>query len=248
MPTGISISTAILGQKAGLSTPPFNNSYSMMFDGVNDYLVGSSVPLLGAGGTGNWSISFWFKAPTIAKGSNQRLFAFGAEGTTQTQMYITSAGSLQFQGPWSDGYNFWGVNNTWYHVVYRADTAGTIANVGYVVDGTNYNNKNQTVTTVFDTTGNAYLGRNAGSYGFDGFIDEFAVWDKYLSDADCIEIYNAGVPNNLTNVAASANLKHWWRMGDPGGQSEFPTIVDGAGAINMTMTNMLATNITTDTP
>lgn len=232
----------------GSSPPSFSNLYSMDFDGVNDYLKGSSVPLLGDLGTGDWSISFWMNAENIASGTNQRLFSFGAGGTLQTQMYIVSNGNLQFAGPWSDGYNFGGLSNTWYHIIYRVKTSSSNLNVGYVLNGTNTNKKNQVVTTTFDTTGNFYIGRNSSAYAFNGKIDEFSIWNKYLSNSDCIEIYNAGTPNDLSTVSSAANLQHWWRMGEPSGQASYPTIVDASGSINMTMTNMAATNIETETP
>lgn len=228
--------------------PPFSNLYSVHFDGINQSLVGSSVPLLGAAGTGNWSISFWIKVDTISVGSNQRLWSSGAGGSVQTQMYLTGAGNLQFGGPWSDGFA-WGVSSgTWYHLVYRVNTASTVLNVGYVLDGSTYNNTNRTITTVFDTTGSFFIGRNSGSWGFEGNIDEFAIWNKYLSDADCLEIYNGGSGIDLSTVSAAGNLQNWWRMGDPNGTSSYPTISGAAGSIDLTMTNQTSSDIETDVP
>jgi hypothetical protein len=235
--------------KSGGGTPPaYSNLYSIHFDGINQYLAGSGVPLLGALGTGNWSLSFWIKADTIATGSNQRIFSFGAGGTLQTQLYITSAGNLQFGGPWSDGFAWGASSATWYHVIYRVDRSTTTLNVGYVLDGSTMNKKNQTITTTFDTTGSFYLGRNAGSYGFEGNIDEFAVWDKYLSDAECLEIYNGGAGVDLDSVSAVGNLRNWWRMGDPNGTSSYPTISGAAGTIDLTMNNQTSSDIETDVP
>jgi|TARA_R110000824_G_scaffold31328_4_gene102064 hypothetical protein len=253
MATGIGVGIAgdVFQTKAGLGSGPaaFSNLYSMYFDGVSESLVGSAVPLLGAGGTGDFSISFWIYVDTVISGTNQRVFSFGAGGTLQTQMYINAAnGNLQFNGPFNDSFAWGASGSTWYHMVFRVNRASATLNVGFVQDGTIINNKSQTVTTTFDTTGDFYMGRNAGSFGFDGNLDEFAVWDKYLTDADCIEIYNSGTPNDLSTLSMAANLQHWWRMGDPTGTASYPTIVDQTGGITMTMTNMDSSNITTNVP
>jgi len=235
------------------STPytprPFSNLYSVKFNGVDQRLQNTiKAPLLGTLGTGNWSVSFWIKVDTMVTFANQRLFSFGAGGTLQTQMYITSSGNLQFGGPWSDGFAWGASAGTWYHVIYRADTAGTTQNVGYVLDGSTINNKNQTITTTFDETGATYIGRNSGSYGFEGWIDEFAVRNKYLTDAECLEIYNGGAGVDLNTVAASGNLQHWWRMGDPDGTASYATIVDAKGSLDLSMVNQVSSDITTDVP
>jgi hypothetical protein len=229
--------------------PPFSNLYSVKFNGVDQRLQNTTAsPLLGSLGTGNWSVSFWVKVDTMITFANQRLWAFGSGGTLQTQMYINSSGNLQFGGPWSDGFSWGASAGTWYHVVYRANTGSASANVGYVLDGSTINSKNQTITTTFDTTGATYIGRNSGSYGFEGFIDEFAVWNKYLTNADCLEIYNGGAGVDLNTVAASGNLQHWWRMGDPNGTASYATIVDAKGSLDLSMVNQISSDITTDVP
>ena len=229
--------------------PPFSNLYSVHFNGVDQNLENLTIsPLLGTGGTGDWSVSFWVKADTMSGVGNQRLWAFGAGGTQQTQLYINNSGNLQFAGPWSDGYS-WGISaGTWAHVIYRVNRASASLNVGYVVNGSSFNNKNQTITTTFDQTGFTYIGRNVGSWGFEGNIDEFAVWNKYLSNADCLEIYNGGSGVDLTTLTPAANLQHWWRMGDPNGTSSYPTITDAAGSIDLTMDNQSSSDIETDVP
>jgi len=96
---------------------------------------------------GNGNANLWLDnstpyTHTMVTFANQRLFSVGAGGTLQTQMYITSSGNLQFGGPWSDGFAWGASAGTWYHVIYRADTAGTTQNVGHVLDGSTINNKN----------------------------------------------------------------------------------------------------------
>ena len=49
-----------------------------------------------------------------------------------------------------------------------------------------------------------------------GAIDEVAVWNSHLTDAQVTNIYNSGAPNNLTasGAPASSSLIAWWRMGE----------------------------------
>jgi hypothetical protein len=255
MPTGIGVGIAgqVFENKVGSSTPPpsFENLYSVKFNGIDQSLrLLNTAPLLGTGGTGDFSISFWIKPVSLTSG-NQRLWAFGAGGTLQTQMFITTTGNIQFGGPWSDGFSSPDnglVAGQWAHIVYRVNRASSTLNVGYVTNGVNINNKNQSISTTFDDTGHTYFGRNVGSFGFRGHIDEFSIYNKYLSNAEVTEIYNSGTPNDLSALSTSANLQHWWRMGDPLGQPSYPTIADTVGSLDVNMVNQSDTDITTDVP
>lgn len=230
--------------------PSFSNLYSVHFNGTNQFLGTKTAnsPLFGEGGTDDFSISFWVKADTMSTGSNQRLWASGVGSTLQTQMYITTGGNLQFAGPWSDGYSWGKTSGTWNHVVYRVRRDITSQNVGYVINGTEINNKSETITTTFDSTGYFYVGRNVGSFGFEGNIDEFAVWNKYLTDAECIEVYNGGAAPALNSLNFSSFLQHWWRMGDPSGPPTYPLISDFKGSLDLIMNAQTGTNIETDVP
>ena len=53
------------------------------------------------------------------------------------------------------------------------------------------------------------IGR-AGTNYFSGHLDEFAVFDGDKTGI-VADLYNSGVP---TNLASTAGLEHWWRMGD----------------------------------
>ena len=69
-------------------------------------------------------------------------------------------------------------------------------------------------TSTSDGAGLAYstgirLGRG-GSYYFSGHLDEFAIFDGDKTGI-VADLYNSGVP---TNLASTAGLEHWWRMGD----------------------------------
>ena len=42
------------------------------------------------------------------------------------------------------------------------------------------------------------------------YIKDLAIWDKSLSDAECLEIYNSGSLIDLETVTAASNLKAWF--------------------------------------
>ena len=78
---------------------------------------------------------------------------------------------------------------------------------------------------------------------FSGSVDEVAIFNQELSSANRTAIYNGGKPADLTGMTG---LVGWWRMGDG---ATFPTIPDASSnSNNGTMTNMVAGDITTDTP
>ena len=85
-----------------------------------------------------------------------------------------------------------------------------------------------------------------GADFFNGAIDEVAIFNTEVTSAQRTEIYNYGVADD---IAQMAGLIGYWRMGDPDGQSSFPTIIDvTTNGNNGTMTNMTAADITGDVP
>ena len=161
---------------------------------------------------------------------NHRLWSFGSGGgAVQTQMQVNKNSNIQLSGPYSHvASNFTIDRNRWYNVILRVARSGSALTSGIVINGSHKDNTNKTVPTTFNQGGLAFIGRNAGSYNFEGHIDEFSIWNKNLSDAECLEIYNNGVPNNLNASTMSTNLMHWWRMGELPGPPSFPTIIDQA--------------------
>ena len=235
----------------GGNTSAFDNTFSTHFDGIDDFLLAASTPLLG-GGTGNFSISWWFKVDALT-GANQRMLSFAQSGTgSQFFLGINTSNKLALTGPYTDTNAGFGVlsADTWYNVIYRIDRAGGTNNVGWVVDGTNFDNKTETGIATFVGDGTTRFGKKGGAaQPFGGNMCDVAIWDKYLTDAECLEIYNSGSPNNLQTTSMSANLDYWWRLGENGGPCIFPfqSNVQGFSSI-LTMTNMVSTNIEKDTP
>ena len=69
---------------------------------------------------------------------------------------------------------------------------------------------------------------------WNGLIDEVAFWDKALSASEAADVYNGGVPGDLSSMS---NLTNWWRMGDINGQSGVTVADQGSEGADGTLTN-----------
>jgi len=137
------------------------------------------------------------------------------------------------------GYN----DGLWHHIVATWDgnaspgAAGATIYIDGVLATTTivHDNLSVTVLTAYSLNLGSYNDIAAGCYI--GVLDDAAIYDKELSPAEVADIYNSGLPDDLS---ADANLVGYWRMGD-GATS--PTIPDDSTNSNAgTMTNMDATN------
>ena len=89
------------------------------------------------------------------------------------------------------------------------------------------------------------LGRQPtnANYMRDSLVDELSFFNAELSASEVASLYNGGTPSDLDIfVPAPA---HWYRMGDG---DTAPTIIDGVGSANLTMTNMNDNNFVTTVP
>ncbi len=65
-------------------------------------------------------------------------------------------------------------------------------------------------------------------------MDEVSLWQRELTEAEALELFNSGAPGDLTAHSAYDDLEAWWRMGE--------------GSADATMTNMVAGDIVEDSP
>lgn len=260
MSTGIGVGIAgkVFQTKAGLggSAPApavCPTTYSCSYDGATEFQQGSAVPGFG---TSDFSISFWIKTPDPSgAGVNQRIIG-KFSGTTQWSIYYNQSTS-KFQWvssgtgtSWNDGYGpHTPVADQWEHIVYSVDRSG---NAVWYANGGTPNALDVSSTTIdFGTDGIFYLGRNASGQYFEGNITEVSLWNKALSAAEVLELYNnmSGNEYCLGDLSMGANLTNWWRMFNPSGTyvDPIPNAASG-GTITLTNTNMDATNVSTDVP
>jgi hypothetical protein len=76
-------------------------------------------------------------------------------------------------------------------------------------------------------------------------MNQVSIWNKALSQAEVTEVYNSGIPADLDNHSAAADVLSWWFLSDP---TNFPLELDFADAINGTLNNMETGDYIADIP
>ena len=241
---------------------PFINTYSLNFDGSDDYVdissIASTINSLSLG-----TISLWFKSTNkdttavlfsvsdLSDASSDILIYTLTSGYVRVQ--IREAGSTLLQRTYETDV----VDSNWHHlsfVVASGSNAIYIDGVSVTLASGVGSASTQKFFSDVNNIDSVKIGENQDSggheYPFTGNIDEVAIWDIAL-DADAVtDIYNSGTPTALDsdsgNYDNSSNLQGWWRMGDG---DTYPTITDNSSNSNDgTMTNMTAGDIEEDTP
>ena len=227
------------------------NSLSTTFDGVDEYIT------LGAdfNVSVNLSVSCWIDTglfnnsrtiiskfqPSAASRSfsmeingNGTLNAKISEtgGTTQKSFTSTSGPNLEDAG--------------WHHIGFTfADD-----DLRLYIDGveTTTSGNNPTINSIhFNGAIDMRIGQyNNGNQKLVASLDELTMWDTNVLDAAAmLKLYNFGKPNNPNTVTTTANLLHWYRLGD---SDTATTILDNKGSRDGTLVNMNASNYAADVP
>jgi len=220
----------------GGGTPAFTNQYSVDLDGTNDYMaVGASSDF--SFGTGDFTISQWFKADVIAAGANDyyTLFDFrGSASDIAPTLYMSQHSGYRlyaYNGSTVVNYNTTPSAGQWYHVAYtRSGTTGTIylngTNVASGTDSANYSMSNPSPRIGAPPSG-------VTAQYVNGLVDEVSVFGSALSASNITSIYNSGVPNDISSL----NPLAWWRMGDNDGGTGTTITDQGSGGNDGTLTN-----------
>lgn len=229
----------------------YHNTYSILFrDHVYyHHLAVNTSAAINHGSGDSWTVNFWVNVSTLRESdlfcqgiaSNYRHIGLDLLGRVTLSFARNGSRVIRADNPLVAG--------AWVHVtvVYSSPTC-TI-----YLDGVS-----QPLTTVINTLANntnntqdMRIGRRYGalaeSVWFDGYLDEWAYWNKALTVGEVAQVYNAGVPHNLTLLGFAGNLKQWLLMGDG---DAYPTLSDNAagGLHDATMVNMTAVNIVSLTP
>lgn len=228
--------------------------------------------------TPNISVSFWVKPSDF--GTRREIFCKSEDYAGRDRcfnIYFLPTNALNIYAQY-DGNNS-SVNlitsqifnsATWTHFTFVYDntqtTAASIAklyingveNTSWTTQTINTTNKrfvNQTTQTsrAMVTVGCRYTGAvpNAKFDGYGGLIDDLTFWDKSLSSTEVGELYNSGLPKDVSQMTSySSNCLAWYRMGDSTGDvfSTNWTIVNVKGTANTNMISdkMLSTDRVTD--
>lgn len=198
----------------GISIPPIANTYSLSFDGSNDYLSisGSSDLTI----SGDLTISLWFKANSFSNFEYIFRLASVSSGTGTDRMLGFNNTKLS-GNTYASGFGT--VGNTllstgvWYHAAIVYSGGAFVLYLNGASDSASISATMSTVNYTATTIGQSY-----NSERFDGLIDEVAVHSSALDASTINAIYNIGKPRDLTtdsgNYNSSSDLVGWWRMGD----------------------------------
>ena len=183
----------------------FTNTYSMAFDGLDDYIAVPDIPALNA--ATNLTFSFWGKKAT---GKNLGIEAFNTS-TNKVILYW-----------WTDDVVYWGVRNTgtptaasnaladfsnWHH--FAGTYEGSSGTIKLYVDGSLVSTQTGAPAATTDLSSYFKIGKaNDTNFGT-GNIDEVAIWNSDQS-SNITTIYNSGTPGDLTSLSPT----YWNRMGD----------------------------------
>ncbi len=221
-----------IGNIASIGGQPvasFSNTYSLEFDGVDDYIDCSANASLQP--TTAITLSTWFMIPSgslhygtdtvisqdhvpygglyngyyldVTIASNGYLYSiFGlGDGSSETKLIVnTNSGGTP---PY--------VADTWYHFVGTWDGSDMVTYINGVALGTTA----FTGPITYDATEETFIGRrgHGQSRYFVGNIDEVSIWNTALSGANVATLYNSGTPTDLSTALASTPVA-WYRMGD----------------------------------
>lgn len=207
---------------------------------------------------GELSISFWIK--TFGAPTERTLIFFGEE-IAASENYIrvssTNTDRITFSIAAGPG-NLATLQTTnpilaagfWRHIAITKDNTRDPNNWQIYLDGVS-----EAVTVISNTLAADIANIDVltifnniifeGGYNPFCNLDEFAIYGSFLTNPEVVQIWNAGVPSDLTLYPSGAFLQTWWRMGEG---STFPTIIDEMGLFDMTMINLSPLDIVADVP
>ena len=207
----------------GYGGDQISNTYSMVFDGINDYITIPNISL-----SGEFTLSWWMKRSNYANINN---YFFGEDNANNANWIRFSNGDLDIKIGASSGAdyqlgdqgtkpNFTFVNNNWYNIVITRDSNFLIQAYANGLVDPNYTPLRlpKSGATPVSFAPNTF-GRKNTTY-LDGIIDEVVIFDKALTAG---QIYNdiyqptATGTNQTADIANNPNLPTpvaWYRMGD----------------------------------
>lgn len=187
---------------------PITNTTSITFDGVDDFVLIPSNSSY-AFGTGDFSIICWFNADAIP-GPYHALYDFRTSGSSIHPSFFlgTPSGNRYYfyTGNTSINFDTTPATGTWFMnaVVRNSGTTTVYQNATSVASGSNTENYGT------PTNGIRVGIANDGTLDYDGYLDEFAIFDSALSSSQISEIYNGSNPVDLSPLSPLT----WLRMGD----------------------------------
>jgi hypothetical protein len=190
-----------LGNKLTLTTQPiykFVNKYSIDFDGVDDRIITDGADTVAQPTT----YSFWCKSSET--GQNRGIFGHGGDNQGAFHYWSDTRPLIYLGANW---FVKWDISpkqsdGEWHHWVVYSDP-NNLNNCKLYVDGVLQNvYQVQTSGSLEAYTEGLTIGSDnqVGGNSFEGKIDEFAVYDRELTQAEITRMYNTYYsPNRVAN-------------------------------------------------
>ena len=227
------------------SASSFTNTKSILLDGVDDYVAVADADNLSFGDSVNdspFSISVWVNMDDASKfriitkaggGTNDNEYALFTSSSDQLflQLYDSNTSIKRNRYYTTPLTSFEG---QWIHIVATySGVGGSNAQNGIklYLNGNRVDDASGTLgsyVSMHNTTAPLEIGKLTTTYT-NGLIDELSVFNSELSQTDVTNIYNLGIPNDISSLSPLS----WWRFEGTG-----TTATDsGSGGNNGTLTN-----------
>jgi hypothetical protein len=244
---GASAISAVPGGGGGGS---YSNTRSLSYDGTNDYARATGLALSGA-----TSFSMWFNAQAAASGNNYPLMYMDSNGLF-IDIVSNNLRCILYDNAAGDGSQIYKVNGntgginvgTWFHLAVTTNGTSTLKLYVNGVEkdagtpsnfGSNFSSFNAPSSLPLDigarTSYNTYAQQ---------LMDEVAIFNSELSATNISDIYNSGVPTDISSLDPVA----WWRMEEGSGSSVVNTANSGTYDLGLFNTDGSGPTFTTNVP
>lgn len=234
---------------AGGGGPSWSNAKSIRFnDGgaTNEFVTcGQPADVVGINhATTARTYSLWYKNNTT--GTDCTYFAVAEQTNRPIQLYSVSGQPTLYLGTNQISYGTGSTSGTWYHFVATVSSAGAMRL---------YTNATSRATGTAGSAAQSYdimMGarRNSANTGSAWLgpcnVDEVTIWTVEMNSTEVTELYSSGTPDDPTTHSQSANLIHYWRMGD--GSDTTSTLYDDVGTADCTGNNLDAGDLESSVP
>jgi len=231
---------------APLVLPSITNTYSVDFDGTNDYMdFGTNTTI---NSSSAFSVSAWFNVDNISSFPAICLLKTNQSNGFIIALSNTTGANQIYNGVWfgsaptgdTNQIKGFATGNTtlatalssgWHHLVFTydgLDTQSASSSTVYI-DGVEYTSSQAVGLPSYSNVN--YVAK--GGANFNGLIDEFAIFNTELTQREVTGIYNSGTPNDISSL----NPVGWWRMGDNNSGSGTTITDQGSGGNDGTLTN-----------
>ncbi len=188
--SGNNRSTTLYGDISTSAGTGYNGSNGLLFDGINDYVYVSGVPLAQADGASN-TVSFWMKWAGYNKSSGDMPVGFSGH-----DLWIYSS-NFGFNTGQSDitGISNAGLANTWVYVTAVFNNSSPAAgNHKLYINGVLQTITQRQGTTPIYSTAPDYFYMGTWSLGqswiYKGLLDDVSLYNRELSSSEVVQLYN----------------------------------------------------------